>query len=233
MSIQRPRASSETERSAWILHPVAGIELKGRQLHASSPWEFSNFVIRFLNVSLNVPVIPFLCFPIDDLGRAVARADSSSIPSREMKRTRSAVLLDGSALPQVTELRPSAPGSLLDLAVELRDGDHRDVELLREVLQPAADLRHFLRPVLVPSPGSRYQLEVVDDQEVDAVLEREPLRLRPHLEHGQVRGVVDIDVSVRQDRRRLADLRPVVAVQVARPGSGGRPPPTRPRSSAS
>ena len=33
MSIQRPRASSETERSAWILHPVPGIELKRWQLH--------------------------------------------------------------------------------------------------------------------------------------------------------------------------------------------------------
>ena len=66
-----------------------------------------------------------------------------------MKRTRSAVLLDRPAFPQVAQLRLPAPGALLDLSVELRDGDHRNIELLGEVLEAAADLRHFLGAVLV------------------------------------------------------------------------------------
>ena len=49
------------------------------------------------------------------------------------------VLLDGAALAQVGELRPVVAPPPLRLARELGEGDHRQVQLLGELLEAAAD----------------------------------------------------------------------------------------------
>jgi hypothetical protein len=106
------------------------------------------------------------------------------------------ILLDGAAFPQVAELRPAATGPLLDLAVQLRDRDDWDVQFLCEVLQPAADLRHLLGAVLVSLARSGHELQVVHNEEVDPMLQGKTLGFCPDLQHGQVRGVVDVNGGI-------------------------------------
>ena len=151
-------------------------------------------MIRFLKESWKLPVIPFRLLADRYFRDAVAAGCLRRLLVGDEEHE-VGILLDRAALPQVAELRPAASGPLLDLAVQLRNGDHRDVQLLGEVLQAAADLRHLLRPVLVPPAGPGDELQVVHDEEVDPVLQREPLRFGADLQHGQVRRVVDIDGS--------------------------------------
>ena len=74
------------------------------------------------------------------------------------------VLLDGAGLAQVGQLRPLAD-ALLDRSGELREREHGDVELLREDLQPSADLRDLDLPVLAAAVLRLHQLQVVHDDE--------------------------------------------------------------------
>src|SRR5258705_499082 len=50
------------------------------------------------------------------------------------------VLFDRTRLAKVRQLRPMIAGALLGTARQLRERDHRDVELLRDPLQAAGDL---------------------------------------------------------------------------------------------
>ena len=74
------------------------------------------------------------------------------------------VLLDRARFPEVRQLRPLVL-ALLDRAAELRQADHRHVELLRQLLEAAADLRDFLDAIVVRAalPGALEQLQIVDD----------------------------------------------------------------------
>ena len=154
-------------------------------------------MIRFLKESWKLPVIPFRCLPI-----VISAMPSPPEPSRGLlvgyEEHKVGILLDRAAFPQVAQLRPPASGPLFDLAVQLGDGDHRDIQFLREVLQAAADLRHLLGAVLIAPAGSGDELQVVHDEEIDPMFEREPLGFGPNLQHGQVRRVVDIDGRIRE-----------------------------------
>ena len=109
--------------------------------------------MRLRNVSLNVPVMPFRCFPIDfRVQPSAAGIVVHSFPGDEKNEI--GVLLDGSGFAQVAELGLPAPGPLLDLTVQLGDGYHRYVQLLGEILQTAADRRYFLGTVLVLAAGT-------------------------------------------------------------------------------
>src|SRR3954451_12519896 len=77
------------------------------------------------------------------------------------------VLLDRAGLAQVGEDR-SLVGPLLRGAGELRDGDHRDLELAGQDLQASAELRHLLNSVR-PGVVASHQLYVVDDHHAEAV----------------------------------------------------------------
>src|SRR5690606_8189950 len=91
------------------------------------------------------------------------------------------VLLDRSGLAEVGELRALVlSAARLDTAVELRERHHRDLELLRQRLERAADLADLLLPALDLAPRA-HELEVVDDDEPEAVLGLEPPRLAAQL----------------------------------------------------
>ena len=100
------------------------------------------------------------------------------------------VLFDRTAFAKVREDR-ALVGTQLRGARELRDADHRQIQLAREDLQAAADLADLLDPVdsRVLRP---HQLHVVDDHEPKASLaRRQPPRLGPQLEQAEVGGVVE------------------------------------------
>src|SRR5688500_8600634 len=80
------------------------------------------------------------------------------------------VLLDAARLPKVGESRLGG-AALLDAARQLGEGNDRDLELARELLETAADLAHLLDPVGVLVRGRcLHELQVVDDDEIEAAL---------------------------------------------------------------
>src|SRR2546425_930688 len=103
------------------------------------------------------------------------------------------VLLDGSGLAQVRELRaPVLAAALLRRPGELRQGDHRNVQLLGQRLERAGDEGDLLLPALRVG-GTLHHLQVVDDHQADVVLRLEAPRLGAHGEGREHRRVVDPD----------------------------------------
>ena len=95
------------------------------------------------------------------------------------------VLLDRPRLAKVGEHRPLVR-ALLRRARELREADHRDLQLAGEDLQTAAELADLLDPVGARVLGA-HQLQVVDDHAGRGRPRwRQPPRLGPQLE--QARG---------------------------------------------
>ena len=85
----------------------------------------------------------------------------------------------------VDDRRPGSQG-----AAQLRQRDHRDLQLLGQRLQSARDGGDFLRPVLnrLPPMGTAdMSLQVVHDQQVEAFGLPQPARLGPHLADGNAR----------------------------------------------
>ena len=119
------------------------------------------------------------------------------------------VLLDRAGLAQVGEDRPLVL-ALLDGARELREREDRHVEVAREHLQLARDLRHLLDAVLEVRAGG-HQLQVVDDDQPELRLARlQPPRLRAELHHRDRAGVVDVDRRLHQLVAGGGEARPVV-----------------------
>src|SRR5690606_25484832 len=99
------------------------------------------------------------------------------------------VLLDGAT---VTEVGETGDVRLLLLhgAVQLRQGDDRDVEILRHHHQVGAHLGHAVVGARVGAEAVVGQSEVVEDHEVDVP---QPLRLVEHVGHGGAGRVVNVD----------------------------------------
>ena len=127
----------------------------------------ANFAKRFRNESLIESVGPFRC---------LARCTSASpcwscrvgvvVLVAVDEHHEVGVLLERPGLAEVGEDRPLVV-ALLDRARELRQRQDRHVEVAREHLQRARDLRHLLHAVLgVRARG--HQLEVVDDDQPEA-----------------------------------------------------------------
>ena len=108
------------------------------------------------------------------------------------------VLLDLARLAQVAEQRPLV-GPRLDAARELRQRDHRDLQLAGQDLQATAHLADLLDPALDAAVGA-HQLQVVDDDQPEAalggVLGVQPPRLGPDLEDPDVGRVVEVQRRV-------------------------------------
>ena len=85
---------------------------------------------------------------------------------------------------------------------------------LARPLSERGDRRHFLLPALEPA-ASRHQLEVVDDDQVEAVLRLQPPRLGPHLEHADRRRVVDEHPRLGERAERMRQAAVVLLVQIA------------------
>src|SRR3546814_11720629 len=102
------------------------------------------------------------------------------------------ILLDGAGFAQVRHYR-TLVGAGFQRAVELRQREHRHVELLGQALERARDLRDFGGAVLAVA-GHRHQLQVVDDEQAQVVLALEASCL------GERQGVVEgKGVSVSDD----------------------------------
>src|SRR5450756_1099436 len=123
------------------------------------------------------------------------------------------VLLDGARLAQVGELR-LAVGARLGGTVELRDGDHRHVELAGQLLHGAGDVGDLLLAVFGAAVAG-HELEIVDDDQRQGVLGLQAARLGAQLEHVEAGGVVDEDVGLLELSGRLDELRVVVSGQAA------------------
>lgn len=60
---------------------------------------------------------------------------------------------------------------MFDFTVELRQGDHGDVELLGEDFQVSANSRYFLLPILFALTWATHQLQVIYNDQTKAVIE--------------------------------------------------------------
>ena len=88
----------------------------------------------------------------------------------------------------------------LDAAVQLRQRDHRALQLLGQRLQAARDLADLGGAVLVAAAGAAHQLQVVDDDQPQraAELARHAPRARAQLGRVQRRRLVDEHLHLAQ-----------------------------------
>ena len=107
---------------------------------------------------------------------------------------------------KVRQLRPLVL-ALLDRAAELRQADHRHVELLGELLQAAADLGNFLDAIVVGVLARALeQLEIIDDDHADALLPLQPAGAGAQRGDGQAGRVVDVERQALQFGRGAGQL---------------------------
>ena len=118
------------------------------------------------------------------------------------------------------ELRPLV-GARLGRARELRQRDHRHVQLLGQPLQRAADRRDLLLAVL-DAAGARDELQVVDDHQAEAVLGLQAAALGAHLERRERGRVVDEDAATPTGRRRPWPAAPSPSPAACRCAAGAR-----------
>src|SRR6202041_1636785 len=101
------------------------------------------------------------------------------------------VLFDRTGFAQVRQLRVLVV-TAFDLARQLRQRNHGNIQLLGERLQAGGDLGHFLHAVIVAALArSLQQLDVVDHDHVEPFLPLEPARPRRQLRNRQAARLVD------------------------------------------
>jgi len=126
------------------------------------------------------------------------------------------VLLERSALAKVRELGAEvALRARLHRARELGERDHRHVQLLGERLERAGDLGDLLLAI-VDARAAAHELQVVDDEHVEAVLGFHAARLRACLEHGDAGTVVDEDLRLGEPAGGRGEPVPVRRAQKTR-----------------
>ncbi len=118
-------------------------------------------------------------------------------------------------LAEIRELRVLVL-ALLDLARELRQGNDGDVEFLGQRLQRRRDLGDFLHAVLGrASRGADEELDIVDDQQVEAALALEPAGAGSKLRDGETAGLVDVEGDALHLARGLDDTGEIAFVDAA------------------
>src|SRR6202790_539941 len=115
------------------------------------------------------------------------------------------VLLDRAGFTQVGQLR-ALVFAALDLARQLRQRDDGNIQFLGERLQAGRDLRDFLHAVVAALAGALKQLNVIDHEEVEALLPLQPARARGELRDRKSAGLVDIKRQRLQFDRVIPDL---------------------------
>jgi hypothetical protein len=109
------------------------------------------------------------------------------------------VLLDGAGLAEVGELG-LVGGAPLHGTGALGNGQHRGVNLAGQGLERPGDEADLLHAVLAATAAfALHQLEIVQDNHVDAALVVEAEGLGAHLRDADHRGIVDIDGGLRED----------------------------------
>ena len=88
------------------------------------------------------------------------------------------VLLDRTGLAKVGQLRMLVVAAF-DLARQLRQGDHRNIEFLCQRFQAGGDLGDFLHPVVIAAfARALQQLDVVDHDQIETLLPLQPAGAR-------------------------------------------------------
>lgn len=124
------------------------------------------------------------------------------------------VLLDGSRFAEIGEFRDLILTGF-DTSRELREGDDRDIEFARELLEAAGNFGNFLYSVVSAAAASLHELQVVDDDDAEVVLGLEAARHGAHFHDVERTAVVDEDRRFANDADGLADLLEVVALEFA------------------
>ena len=172
---------------------------------------FSNRVRFLRKVSLTVPVGAVAVLGDDDLGDAGLVVGVVVLGPVEQE-DHVGVLLDGARLAEVGHPR-AAVLAVLDGPVELREGDHRDVQLAGQRLEPAADLGDLLLAAVARVLGVD-ELDVVDHDQAEVLPQLEPAGHGRDLEHVPRGGVVDEDRGARRSSSiRLAQLVQLAVVE--------------------
>ena len=81
--------------------------------------------------------------------------------------------------------------ALLHRTAELRKRNHRNAEFLGEGLQATADFRNFVDAVVVGAARSLQELQIVDDDQANAMTPLQPARTRPQGGDRERRRIVD------------------------------------------
>ena len=103
------------------------------------------------------------------------------------------ILLDRAGLTQIGQLRPLVL-TVLHLARELRQREHRHVQLLGDRLQTLGDLADLQHAVLRLGAGRRtHQLQIVDHDQRQPLGALQPPAARAQRRQRDRRGVVDLD----------------------------------------
>ena len=128
------------------------------------------------------------------------------------------ILLDRAGFAQIGEHRALVL-SLLDRARQLRQSQHRNIELLGERLQPAGDLGNFLNAVVLRAGLARgaQQLQVVDDDQPQALLTLQAPGAGAQRRYRQRRRVVDEQLQCGQTLARLDKLVEILMADIAAP----------------
>ncbi len=108
------------------------------------------------------------------------------------------ILLDGTGLTEVAELRTLVFGARFHATVELRQGDDGQVQLFRELFERTRNHAHFL--LARPEFHARrvHELKVVYYNHAHTMLTHKTARLGTQLEDGKRGGVVDVQRSSRK-----------------------------------
>src|SRR3569623_52437 len=130
------------------------------------------------------------------------------------------VLFDRAGFAKVGQLRALVVARL-DLTRELRQRDNRNIEFLRQRLQAGGDLGDFLHAVVGTLARTRQELDVVDDEKVEALLPLQPTRARHQLRDGAAAGVVDMEGQVLHFRGVIANFFEIVFGNAAAPDRAG------------
>src|SRR5215475_3920034 len=150
----------------------------------------------------------------DDVGHALVLFSLQPVAIRPVQEEDEVgVLLEGARFAQVGELGLLALPAL-HRARELGERDHRHIELLGQRLEGARDLRDLLLAVF--RAASSHELEIVDDDHVEAVLRFHAPRLRAGLQHGERGRVIDEDGRLGEPARGVGQAGPVPRVEVSR-----------------
>ena len=102
------------------------------------------------------------------------------------------ILLDRTRFAQIGQHRAFVL-ALFDRPAELGERHHRNIELLGHGLQRLGDHRDFLHPVVGARAGARpHQLQIVDDDQGQALLTHQAAHPRAQLGDGDGRRVVNV-----------------------------------------
>ena len=126
------------------------------------------------------------------------------------------ILLNGSRLAKVAQLRPLAVDALtvFHRSVELAQCQNRDVEFLGQSLERAGDGGHLLLAVTETHTAGVHQLQIVYHDDFHPFFPHQSAGLRPQLKHRETRRVVHIDGCSRELSQVFVEALPLVRFEL-------------------